>query len=104
MILVLVHVDNAVLVSRETKHIEWFKKSIRTYFPIKDLGELHYILGVQVTYNCDTHAITLNQTAYIRSFITHFGMQNSAPVSTPLATNCRLTVSHTINHPEEHAK
>jgi phosphoribosyl-AMP cyclohydrolase len=103
-ILVLAYVDDAALVSRETKHIEWFKKSIGTYFPIKDLGKLHHILGVQVTCNCDTCTITLNQTAYIRSFITHFGIQNSAPVSTPLATNCQLTHDQSPTTPEEHAE
>jgi hypothetical protein len=49
VLLVLVYVDDAAVASKELKHIEEFKRQLREFFSIKDLGELHHILGIQVT-------------------------------------------------------
>src|ERR1700675_5121664 len=91
ILLVLVYVDDAGLASKDISKIQGFKKAIAEYFPIKDLGPLQHILGIQVTRDRKLCTITLNQTAYIRSILTRFGMQNSAPVSTPLSVDCCLT-------------
>jgi hypothetical protein len=48
-LLVLVYVDDAALASQEITQITKFKKAISEYFPIKDLGELRHILGIQIT-------------------------------------------------------
>jgi hypothetical protein len=84
ILLVLIYVDDAATVSKDIHQIEWFKHSLQNFFPIKDLGELQHILRIQVTHNHQAQTITLNQTAYIRNILVRFGMQDSAPVSTPL--------------------
>jgi hypothetical protein len=48
-LLVLVYVDDAALTSREIAQITRLKKVISEHFPIKDLGELRHILGIQIT-------------------------------------------------------
>jgi hypothetical protein len=80
VLLVLIYVDDAAAASKDISRIQWFKSSLGSFFPIKDLGELRYILGIQVTHNCQTRTITLNQMAYIRNLLICFGMQDSAPV------------------------
>jgi hypothetical protein len=67
-LLVLVYVDDAALASQEITQITKFKKAISEYFPIKDLGDLRHILGIQITRDRAAHTITLNQTAISAMF------------------------------------
>jgi hypothetical protein len=90
VLLVLVYVDNIAVASKQLKHIEEFKQWLQEFFPIKDLGELHHILGIQVAHDQGTHTIMLNQTGYIRNILTRFGMSECKPASTPLAVGAWL--------------
>jgi hypothetical protein len=60
-------------------------------FVLKDLGELHYFLGVQVTRT--TNDMVLSQDQYARDVLRRAGMYHCKPVKTPLATSTKLSVS-----------
>jgi hypothetical protein len=100
VLLVLVYVDDAAVASKELKHIEEFKCRLREFFSIKDLGELHHILGIQVTRDRASHTIMLNQTGYICNVLARFGMSECKPASTPFAVRARLTYSQLPTTPE----
>jgi hypothetical protein len=51
ILLVLVYVNDTAVASKQLKCIEEFKQQLQEFFPIKDLGELCHILGIQVTRN-----------------------------------------------------
>ncbi|CAN1348021.1 Retrovirus-related Pol polyprotein from transposon RE2 [Linum perenne] len=53
-------------------------------FRIKDLGNLHYFLGVEVA--TTTQGLHLRQTKYINELLHKAGMATSKPLSTPSAT------------------
>jgi hypothetical protein len=101
VLLVLVYVDDAAVASKELKHIEEFKHQLQEFFPIKDLGELHHILGIQATHNRATCTIMLNQTGYIRNVLARFGMSECKPPSTPLAVRAQLMHSQSPTTPED---
>ena len=102
-LLVLVYVDDAAIASKDPAKIQAFKTNITRFFPIKDLGELRHILGIQVTRDRTAHTITLNQTGYINNVLARFGMQGCAPVSTPFTVGTRLTHDQSPTTPEGHA-
>ncbi len=64
VLLVLVYVDDMAITGPNLLMIEKFKADISEKFEITDLGELKYILGIQVTRNREAGTISLNQTAY----------------------------------------
>jgi len=68
---------------------------------ITDLGELHYILGIQVKHDRTACTISLNQTTYIHNVLECFGMENLNPVSTPLNTKGRLSAAQSPQTKEE---
>ena len=43
-----IYVDDFVIAGESSKRIEQVKTSLSEKFVVKDLGELHYFLGVQV--------------------------------------------------------
>ena len=57
-------------------------------FELKDLGHLHYFLGLQIT---RTYAgLFLNQSKYAHDLLQRHNMLSAKPVKTPCAPNPRL--------------
>ena len=48
VLLVLAYVDDMVAAGKDRARIQNFKKDLARHVEITDLGELHYILGIQV--------------------------------------------------------
>jgi hypothetical protein len=65
MLLVLVYIDDMAVAGPNLEKIKSFKVYLSKAFEITDLGELQYILGIQVSRDCSAHTIRLNQTVYI---------------------------------------
>ena len=93
VMLVLVYVDDMAVAGRSLARITQFKNDLTKVFDITDLGELKYILGIQVKRDRKACTISLNQTAYIHHVLARFGMKDCTPVSTPLAVKHDLSVS-----------
>ena len=100
-LLVLAYVDDMAVAGKNLVHVREFKKNIARHVEITDLGELHYILGIQIKRDCTARTISLNQTAYIRDVLERFGMENSNPVSTPLNTKECLSAAQSPQTTEE---
>ena len=66
ILLTLVYVDNMAVAGCSVAHIQVFKTNMAKQFDITDLGELKYILGIQVVRDREKFTISLNQTAYIQ--------------------------------------
>jgi hypothetical protein len=61
-------------------------------FEMKDLGMMHYLLGLEVWQRTDE--IFLSQGKYIIEILKKFGMLNLKPMATPMVTNLKkLSVS-----------
>ena len=67
LMIVLVHVDDCTVVGTSIYLINKFKTEISKHVEITDLGEIHWILGIEIHRNCEQHAIHLSQHSYIES-------------------------------------
>ena len=104
IMLVLVYVDDMAVAGRSLARITQFKNDLTNVFNITDLGELKYILGIQVKRDRKTCTISLNQTTYIHYILTRFGLQDCTLVSTPLAVKHDLSVSQSPKTEKEHTE
>ena len=55
---------------------------------MKDMGSLHYCLGVSIIQNVD--GIWLHQKQYVLSLLRRFGLTDAKPISTPADLNVKL--------------
>jgi hypothetical protein len=62
--------------------------ALKTEFEDKDLGEIHWLLAINIDLTDD--GITLSQQTYIDKILERFGMQDCHSVSTPLDPNHQL--------------
>ena len=55
-----------------------------------DLGEIHWILNMEVTCDHQRRTISLSQSQYIENILERHGMAKCKPVSTPMEVNLKL--------------
>jgi len=71
-LIVPVHVDDLVIVSKSKHAIAAFKTELTKVFKIRDLGPTSLILNVKLECDRSKRTITLNQTHYIDSIISDY--------------------------------
>ena len=87
-----VYVDDIILAGKSEKKMADIKKALSDKFEMKDLGELHYFLGVKVIQDRKKGNIWIGQPVYTKNILQKFGMENAKPISTPVAVNTKLTL------------
>lgn len=80
--LVLVYIDDIIVTSSNKALVDTLISSLATRFPLKDLGSLHYFLGLQVTSNTDV--LHLSQPKYIRDILVRTKMDDTKSCNTPI--------------------
>ena len=93
IIVVLVHVDDCTIAATSITLITDFKARISEHVEITDLGELHWLLGIEIKRDREHRTIHLSQRSYIDSILRRYGLQDLKPVSIPMDTNIRLTTA-----------
>lgn len=86
---VTVWVDDLIIVGTNMSIIQHFKDAITARFRMKDLGELTWILGMEVHKDSRTGMIKISQATYIKKMLERFGMDQCNPVGTPIEGNLR---------------
>ena len=64
------------------------KRKLTVEFEMKDLGMMHYFLGMEVSQNAD--GISLRQGKYAIEILKRFGMMDYKAMNTPMASNLKL--------------
>lgn len=62
--------------------IQKLQNSLISYFMMKDMGQLHYFLGIQAYFH--SNGLFLNQEKYVTNLFIQAGMADCSPVATPL--------------------
>ncbi|KAJ9702844.1 hypothetical protein PVL29_004543 [Vitis rotundifolia] len=86
---VLIYVDNILLTCSNSTKLDWFLSKIKSTFPVRDLGSLHFFLGIEAQFLADGLLIT--QRKYITDLLANFNMSNCKPYYTPLSTSPPLS-------------
>jgi len=87
--LVSLYVDDLIITGSASHLIEDIKIQLAQMFDMKDLGEIHYCLGLEIWREGGKTMIT--QSKYTREILERFNMSDSKAVSTPLQQNIQLS-------------
>lgn len=83
VLILLIYVDDIILTGDFDTHIHEFIDVLCKTFAMKDLGLLHYFLGMEVTHH--KQGLLLTQSKYIVQLLHDYGFDGAKPVSTPLS-------------------
>jgi transposase InsO family protein len=92
LIVIAVHVDDCTIAANNSAAVNALKAGLRKHVEVTDLGELHWMLGIEVRRDRAAGTIHLGQRSYIDSILRRFGFDDVKPVSTPFDTQVRLTL------------
>jgi hypothetical protein len=83
----ILYVDDLFLIGDE-KLIVMCKRELASEFEMKDLGLMHYFLGLEVWYRSDE--IFLGQRKYTMEILQRFRMMEYKSMTTPITINLKL--------------
>jgi hypothetical protein len=90
-IFLLVYVDDIIVTSSSPAIVDALLKDLASDFSLKDLGDLHYFLGIHVSRHKDG-GLMLCQEKYDMDLLDKAGMRKCKPVATPMSTSDKLSV------------
>jgi len=90
-VFVLVYVDDIIVASSSQEATEALLKNLQKEFALKDLGDLHFFLGIEVKRTTD--GLLLSQGRYAADILARSGMDKARVVDTPLSTSEKLSVT-----------
>lgn len=102
IVYLLVYVDDIIFTCSHPLLINRIIASLANMFSIKDMGDLHYFLGIEV--NRTAKGLHLMQKKYISDLLHKVNMQNTKVVSTPLnsAEKLSLTIGNPLDDPKQY--
>ena len=88
-IYMLIYVDDIIVTSSSPEAVTTLLADLKEDFALKDLGKLHYFLGIEVKEDLDS--ITLSQAKYAQDLLKRVGMLGCKPCTTPLSASEKLS-------------
>lgn len=91
MAYILIYVDDIILTASSDTLRQSIMSLLASEFAMKDLGLLHYFLGIAVTHHGDS--LFLSQWKYAAGIIEKAGMSSCKPSPTPVDTKMKMSAS-----------
>lgn len=87
----LVYVDDIIVTGNNSMAVKRMIEALAVRFSIKDMGRLHFFLGVEVVHKPD--GLVLTQSKYISEILKKYNMHESKGVLSPMSSSLMLQVS-----------
>jgi len=92
LIIVGVYVDDLTIAAANVDTLARFKTEMSKRYEMKDLGELHFILGLQVKRDRSARTLHLSQKQYINTVLERFDMLGCKPAKSPLRSKTVMSL------------
>jgi histone deacetylase 1/2 len=86
-----VYVDDIIVASSSSVATQSLLKDLEVDFALKDLGDLHYFLGIEVKRKPD--GLVLSQQRYATDVLRRANMWQCNSVDTPISTSEKLSIT-----------
>ena len=90
----LIYVDDILITGNDPVNIAATKQFLHKHFHIKDLGDLKYFLGIEVS--ASKNEIFISQRKYGLEVIEDAGLSGVAPINTPMEQGLKLSDKGTL--------
>lgn len=90
LVALAVYVDDILLAGNDLSEMNSLKSFLDFQFKIKDLGSVHYFLGLEISKTSQSYV--MSQDKYTNNLLAKFNCQHFSSVVTPLDTSVKLTL------------
>jgi hypothetical protein len=99
---IVVYVDDLILVCNNKDKLLQVKEKISRKLEMKDLGDLHFFLGMEVERDCAQRLLYINQIGYLKEILKCFHMEDCKAIGMPLDPKTKLKKN--VNKDDEMVK
>lgn len=89
-VLMILYVDDILLASSNESMLKNTKSFLSSQFEMKDMGEAHYVLGIEIIRDRKKCMLGLSQKGYIDKVLHRFSMQNCKGGESPMSKGDKL--------------
>ena len=82
-IIVTVSTDDMIIAAKYLETVTRFKNDLKRFYDISDLGEIHWVLGIEIKRDRMARTISLSQRTYIDTILEEFKLKDAAPLTVP---------------------
>ena len=93
-LILLLYVDDILLTGSSTALVSTFTQLLSSEFVMKDLGQIHHFLGIEIFQTSD--GLHLSQSHYALTILERANMVNCKPISTPLEAKTRTSSNNVL--------
>ena len=104
ILILAIHVNDCTMTGSSNDLIQSYKLKIKSKYDLTDLGPIHWLLGIKITWDRENRTISLSQSSYIDSLIRQFNFTDLRPYSTPIDPNIWYSKNQCLQTPEEAAE
>ena len=79
-----VDVDDITIARDSRRAVQRFKDQLSSRYGIKDMGNLHWLLGIGIDRDRKNRTISFSQATYIQKIVERFGMEDANLLSIPI--------------------
>ena len=99
---VAVYVDDLIVIAKTLDKMNGVKGSLAERFEMKDLGEIHYCLGISIERDEERKCIWMHQRQYILAMIEKYGLSQAKTVATPADMSVQLKKDDGVSKEVDH--
>jgi len=99
---IVVYVDDLILVCNNKDKLLQAKEELSRKFKMKDLGDLHFFLGMEVERDRAQCLLCMNQIGYLKEILKRFRMEDCKAIGVPLDPKTKLKKN--VNKDDEMVK
>jgi hypothetical protein len=99
---IVVYVDDLILVCNNKDKLLQVKEELSRKFEMKDLGDLHFFLGMEVERDRAQRLLYINQIGYLKEILKRFRMEDCKAIGVPLDPKMKLKKN--VNKDDEMVK
>jgi hypothetical protein len=99
---IVIYVDDLILVCNNKDKLLEVKEKLSRNIEMKDLGDLHFFLGMEVERDCAQCLLYFNQIRYLKEILKCFRMEDCKTIGVPLDPKIKL--KNNVNKDDEMVK
>ena len=73
--IIAVYVDDLIIVAKSQEVMSKIKCDLSRQFKMKDLGKIHYCLGITIDYDQQKGCLRMHQRQYIHKLLEKYGLR-----------------------------
>ena len=89
--ILVIDIGDITIVGNFHKAVQRFKDELSSRYGIKDMGNLCWLLGIRIDWDCENQIISFSQAAYLHKIVECLRMEDANLLSIPIAPSHNLS-------------